>query len=415
MKSPRAFLLELGIAALLLILLGSFGAVYPWGYASAGVLLFGLLFLYPEAVYQARFLPAFSLCCFLASGAWVIYQTFFISVNPEVSQQKLLLWFMSAVVFLLARCLKREALIRMFILLLILGVCVSLYGIFQVETGYEYVLWQKKEAHIGFVTGTYMNRNHYAGFMEMVLGIHLGCFIRALHKRWTGQTLFLTLLLIPSFAGLAKSGSRAGLVFFVIALLLLSLVLIQRAEKKVFLILFLATFSGAAGILMGWGTVSLRFQAAADQMLSLEGRVAAWQNMMLMLKDYALAGTGLGNFRWVFPQYQAGTLPYGWFHAHQDYLELAIEIGLPGLMLLVCGTAYLIFKCLSQTETKDFSTFALAWGAIVGLVSICLHGLTDFNFAIPGQVLIFFLILGGCHRLLDYQKQPLSRSREADG
>jgi|GEM_PF-1369077 len=414
MKSPRAFFLESGIAAFLIVLLGSFGAVYPWGYASAGVLLFGLLFLYPEAVFQVRFLPAFSLYCFLAAGVWVVYQTFFLSLNPDVSRQKLLLWFMSATAFLLARCLKREALIRLFVLLLILGVIVSLYGIFQVETGREHVLWQKKETHLGFVTGTYMNRNHYAGFMEMVLGIHLGCLVRALYKKRKRQALLLTLLLIPSFAGLAKSGSRAGLVFFVLALLLLSFTLIRRAEKKLFLTLFLAIFSGVAGILMGWGTVSLRFQAAADQMLSLEGRVAAWKNMIPMLNDYALTGTGLGNFRWVFPWYQAGTLDYGWFHAHQDYLELAIEIGLPGFVVLVSGTAYLISKCLSQTGSKDFSTFALAWGAIVGLVSLCLHGLTDFNFAIPGQVLIFFLILGGCHRMLDYQKQPLTRPRESN-
>ncbi len=259
-----------------------------------------------------------------------------------------------------------------------------------------------------------MNRTHYAGFLELALGIHLGCFIRAFHQNRTGQTLILTLLLIPSFAGLAKSGSRAGLVFFILAVLLLSLTLIQRAEKKLFLTLFLACFSGIAGILMGWGTVSLRFQAAADQMLSLEGRVAAWQNMIQMLRDYALTGTGLGNFRWVFPWYQAGTLDYGWFHAHQDYLELAIEIGLPGFILLISGTANLIFRCLSQTENKDFSTFALAWGAIVGLISLSLHGLTDFNFAIPGQTLLFFLILGACHRMLDYQKQPLNRPRETD-
>ncbi len=112
MKSPRAVLLESGIAALLIVILGSFGAVYPWGYASAGVLLFSLLFLYPEAVFQARFLPAFSLCCFLAAGAWVMYQTFFLSLHPEVSQQKLLLWLMCAAAFLLARCLKREALVH---------------------------------------------------------------------------------------------------------------------------------------------------------------------------------------------------------------------------------------------------------------------------------------------------------------
>lgn len=414
MKSPRAFFLESGIAAFLVVILGSFGAVYPWGYASAGVLLFSLLFLYPEAIFQARSLPAFSLFCFLASGMWVIYQTYFVSINPEVSQNRLLLWLMSAVAFLLARCLKREALIRLFVLLLTLGVIVSLYGIFQVESGLEHVLWQKKEAHLGFVTGTYMNRNHYAGFMEMVLGIHMGCLVRSIYKGRKKQILLLALLLIPSFSGLAKSGSRAGLVFFILTVLLLSFTLIQRAERKIFLTLFLACFSGIAGVLMGWGTVSLRFQAAADQMLSLEGRVAAWRNMIQMLEDFALTGTGLGNFRWVFPWYQAGTLDYGWFHAHQDYLELALEIGLPGFVLLLSGTAYLIFKCLSQTESKDFSTFALAWGAIVGLVSLSLHGLTDFNFAIPGQTLLFFLILGACHRLLDYQKQPLRRPSEVD-
>lgn len=405
MTSPRAWVLESGIAAILLTGILSFGGVYAWGYGTSAALVFILLMISPETLLDLKSFPRFSLVCLAAAAVWAVLQTFLFSAIPDVSSQKLMQWASCAGAFMIARRLKRDSLLRLLGFLCVLGAVVSLYGIYELLSGREHVLWQAKASHRGYVTGTYLNRNHFAGFMEIVLGVHLGLLVRAIYKRSVPQILSLTILLIPSFAGLAKSGSRAGMACFLAALFLMSFSLIRRAPGKLAFTWILFLCVGASGFFLGWGTVTARFQDAADQMLSLEGRVAAWRNMIPMLRDHALTGAGLGSFQWIFPAYQTQFLDYGWFHAHQDYLELSVELGVPAVFLLMMGIAVLLTRSLCLTSEKDFSTFALVWGCSAGLLSISFHGLSDFNFAIPAQTLLYFIVLGAVCRLLDFQKQ----------
>ncbi len=407
MKSPRAFLLELGILLTLGFAPLSFGAVYGWGYGTLAAIVFSLLILSPLAISEIFSVSIFSRCCLFAAAMWLVCQTVLFSKQKAVSQTELLSWLAAAAIFLLVHRLKREAVLRLWQIFILLGVVVSIYGIFQVATGHESVLWQKKEAHIGFVTGTYLNRNHYAGFMELALGIHLGCLMRAIHKGQPKTALTLMLLLIPSFAGFAKSGSRSAFISFGAALFLLSFFLIRRAEKKTFIILMPIILGCLAGGTLGWNTLTSRLHETAGDLLTLEGRTTAWHSMVPMLQDYFWTGAGLGNFKWVFPLYQEGTLDYGWNHAHQDYLELAIEIGGPAFCVWIAGVAGILAQCLFRTWDKDFSTFALVWGGAAGLIAMSFHGLTDFNFAIPGNVFLFALVLGGIHRLLFFERQTV--------
>ncbi len=411
MKSPRAFLLEIGIFFSLAFAPLSFGAVYGWGYGTLAAAVFGLLFFTPQAFFDFPALPHFSRWGSLAVGLWLVCQTLFFSKLKSVASTEALSWLAAATVFLLMHRLKRDAILRLFQAFILIGALVSIYGLWQVVTGSEWVLWHKKEAHRGFVTGTYLNRNHYAGLMELVLGVHLGCFIRAVHKSQMKTALVLALLWIPSFAGFLKSGSRSGLICFTAALCMLSFFLIHRTGKKTFFILFLIFLGCAGGGILGWNTAAARFQETAGDLMTLEGRLTVWKSMTPMLRDYFWTGIGLGNFKWVFPLYQQATLDYGWSHAHQDYFELAIEMGVPAFVVWIACVMTILGSCFARTESKDFSTFALIWGTAVGLIAISLHGFTDFNFAIPGNVFLFALLLGAAHRLLDFERQTVVREK----
>ena len=125
-----------------------------------------------------------------------------------------------------------------------------------------------------------------------------------------------------------------------------------------------------------------------------EGRV--WSNAYTWdyLEKFPLTGSGGGSYYGVFPNFQPADLPGYYNHAHNDYLEFAVELGLPAACLLlavVVFSAWHALKALSQRRTPLLrgAAFAVlmtvAWGAI--------HSATDFNLQIPANSLTFVTIL----------------------
>lgn len=406
MTSSRPALLEACAALILITSAVLFGGVYAWCYAGIAAAAFTLLFIFPEAVTDPKLTPAPPQLMVLGVLLYVVLQTFFLSKVPEVSKEHLLQWSSCLIIFLTVRKLGRGSVLRILVLTGVLGALISLYGIFETLTFREHVLWHSKEAHRGFVTGTYFNRNHYAGLMEMAIPLQLAYLIRSVSKRSLAQTMTFLILLIPSFAGLALSGARTAMTCLLLSALLLSLPLMRRfGEVSPLSRLFLPLLLGVSGLLWGWDTVSSRFSQAVFQLHSLEGRVAVWEQMAAILRDYGIRGAGLGTFGWIFPAYQPASLDYAWLHAHQDYLELAVEIGIPAAAVIVLAAGWLMVHVLTKACASDFSTYVLIWGCCAGLLSLSLHGLMDFNLALPGQTVVFFSVLAAALRLSDFERK----------
>jgi O-antigen ligase len=193
-----------------------------------------------------------------------------------------------------------------------------------------------------------------------------------------------------------------------------SLFLWKKNVKGWFALLFILLACLGAGAALGWSTLSARFLEFGASLKTLDGRLIAWHDMIPMLRRYALTGTGLGNFQWVFPAYQSDRLLYGWQHAHNDYLELAAELGVPAAAVLITSFLSLWGASLSQADRKDFSSFVLVLGGLAGAGSVALHGFSDFNFAIPANAMTFVLILGLVTRLLQFNRQKILIKKNYD-
>jgi len=126
-----------------------------------------------------------------------------------------------------------------------------------------------------------------------------------------------------------------------------------------------------------------------------------------MIRESFWTGVGLGNFQWVFPLFQPAKLIYGWDHAHNDYLEMAAELGIPAASLLILFFAGLWIHVLQQADRKDFSSFVLILGGLTGMGALVLHGFTDFNFSIPANQMCFVLIAGLVTRLLQFERHKI--------
>ena len=141
-----------------------------------------------------------------------------------------------------------------------------------------------------------------------------------------------------------------------------------------------------------------RFKLDEGYLSSVTGRLWAWQDAGRMLGDYFLIGTGLGGFERVFAHYQSARLLMGWAHAHQDYIELANELGFPFFILWLSAWISFGFRARMAFESRK-GVGCLAGGISVGLVSMVIHGLMDFNFAIPANAFLWIFMAGCLERL----------------
>lgn len=398
-------LLEAGLLAFILFASVCFGAVHRWAFMSASAWIFMLLVFYPGAVFCLRDLPRIFVFPMTAVFSWIVIQFFWVSPCPQATLSKGILWVTGTLVFLLTQVLSRNQLIRMMVVLGIAGAIQTIYGMFEVVSGREMVLWQAKGVHAGYVTGTFMNRNHFAGFMELVTGIQLGLSLRFFHKKQYVLGGLGILMLAVTLAGIVQSGSRLGLLGLSISIFIYTLMLMQKSlRSRMFFILFLI-LSALIALYSGWEIVRARFGELEDQWMTLEGRLTAWQSAAGLIRDRWATGIGLGNFKWIFPAYQSPELIQGWHYLHQDYLELAAELGLPAFVLFLASLIFLGVHCLQKADRSDLSSFALVWGAMIGLTALSIHGFFDFNFAIPSNAWVFFFIFGAIFRLNRFERK----------
>lgn len=201
------------------------------------------------------------------------------------------------------------------------------------------------------VSGTFANRNHYALFLA------LGCVLapawaletqrlgwaNALAMAW-GLTLFFVMLLLVT-------GSRAGLLLGAIAIvigLILTREAIQRRLRHAPRWLLPVMVFGAFGLVAGAVALSLGAgHAEALERLLAPGegedmRSRAFPTVMAMIRDYLPLGSGAGGFDTVFRIHEPfNLLKRTYFnHAHNDFLEIVLDTGLPGLALLVAAVGW---------------------------------------------------------------------------
>lgn len=130
--------------------------------------------------------------------------------------------------------------------------------------------------------------------------------------------------------------------------------------------------------------------------ISLAGRVEIWNRALYAIQDVPFTGWGLGTFRevlWLL--YPLFTIPPGTdlAHAHNVFLQVALDAGLPGLV------AYLALLCVAgvvgwRVARRDEALRPLALGLLAGLVALHVYGLTDA--LAPGSKpgLTFWMALG---------------------
>jgi O-antigen ligase len=339
-----------------------------------------------------------------------------LSVDPFATRGALLKSVAYAALFFLTLTLvnSRRRALTLVRSLAYMAVVISTYAVFMHVTGarMEYLGWTFD--HGSQASGTFVNRNHFAGYLEMTLALGIGLLIAGLTdrraetwKRFLAYTIdwilspkmVLRLALCILVIALTTTHSRMGNSAFFSSLLIsgvIGIVLSKHAPRNTVVLLASLVVIDLAIVGSWFGVEKLAQRLEETTVGEVQSREEPAVYAIGIIKDYPVAGSGPGSFYSVFPRYRVASLDgnFYWDHAHNDYFEIASESGVAGLAIL--GVFVLLsLKAAVQAQwlRRDPLMRGLSFACIMGVTAILIHSWVDFNLQIPANAMYFMVLL----------------------
>lgn len=319
------------------------------------------------------------------------------------------------------------------------GVFEALYGSAKSLTGLEFGFFGR-EVDRSVAIGTFVNRNHLAGLLEMTLAVGVGLLIAGRFsspggnwRDWLrGAATFLLsdkaplrIAVVIMAIGLVLTRSRMGNAGFAISLSVTGAVYLLLARSSKFSSgLVLAILSSIVlvdlvivGSYFGIEEVAQRLEQTT--VAEASNRVDLYDYAVPYVLDYLPFGAGAGSFVASFLPYGGAEVVIPYDHAHNDYLEFLGEWGIVGWLpmalavLLSLGAAGFALR-----ERHDSLLRAIGFGSFMGIVALLIHSFVDFNLQIPANAGFFTVLLamGWLARYMPiHHHKHASRQSEVDG
>jgi O-antigen ligase len=394
-------LLRIGICALVAFAVLAHGAVEDWAKAvlETGA---GLLFLFWSALfYRAQdddhevvlspLLPPLILLAVVALAQLLLHAT---ASAYDTRMDLGLLLACAILLFLATQAFRYSDDWRGFLwFIMIFGFLVAIFGILQQVTFNGKLYWFREMRYGGIPFGPYVNRNHFAGFAELIIPVALVPLIlgKVRKERWYLVAIFG---LLP-ISALFLSASRGGVVSFGVEVGVLALLMLlrrtggQRALTGgivLLMALLLVSWLGVKQVLERFTSLQ-SLEVTSGKRASM--RLDTWHIFL----DHPWTGTGLGTLQAVFPAYETNYDGKIVNHTHNDYLEGLAETGIAGGLCCAAFLGILYFVSLRQLLQRDkpFAA-ALHLSGFVGCSGFLVHSLVDFNLHIPANAILFLLM-----------------------
>ncbi len=425
-----------------------FGSNRPWAYLLLCVLVFGLglavvvqalrtgmsldgglrshrlalLILLGVPVWmsvQALPLPA-SLVTWLSPGAAELWRVagvdngwLTLSLEPGETQQMALLGWAYWLFFVLSLLLvdSGRRLRRTLAVIVGCGVFQALYGSLMTLSGLEFGFFVENVTSVGNANGTFINRNHLAGYLEMSLAIGIGLLVASLNQEssrsWRqhlrslldtmlGPKMRLRIYLALMVIALVLTRSRMGNTAFFVSLPLCGFLMLalQRRLTPGPILLFASLLLVDVIIVGQWFGFDEVVERLESTSMVRENRDEVARDGMAMVGDFWLAGTGAGTFYSAYPRYRGSDVTSFNDHAHNDYVEFAATFGLIGSVPLALSVLLAMGTSIRTLyRRRNPLAIGAAFAALMGILSLLIHSAVDFNLQIPANALLFVFLL----------------------
>ncbi len=390
-----------GVFGLLLFGPVAFGAVEPWSIfvMEAGSVLLFLLWIGKQVLegeMKIRWNPLFlPMGVFgLLVGAQLVFHR---SAYPHDTVSLALLYVAYAILcFLAAQSLFRGSQARtLTVIFLLYGSAMASFALIQGISSNDKLYWIRQPRSGGWIYGPYVNHNHYAGLMEMLIPIPLVLALSRLASTKTRNTAAAAAALMVSTIFL--SGSRGGMLAIAAELVILAILLVKQ-KRGLRTAIGLGVFLVIVVVLLTWvggGELSRRLSPSSPSHSELSTDIRKYINrdgIRMFLKKPVL-GWGLGAFPVVYPQFRTFYTNFFVNEAHNDYLQLLVEMGLLGFATMIWFLVTLYTRAMKKIKNWSGEiSGAVTLACVLGLSGILVHSFVDFNLQIPANAALFYVL-----------------------
>ena len=316
----------------------------------------------------------------------------------------------------------------------VFGFFLAIFGLTQSFTSPDKIYWMR-ELPQSQAFGPFINRHHFAGYMELALALPLGLvFTGAIEKEKKFIYLFAAGLMSVA---LIMTNSRGGIISLVAEILFLvaTMGLRRRHRKKhktresegrppriksaamkagLALALIVALFGGV--VLLGGEDALTRVVGSVNTDDPTTGRAHFWGVTVDIIKTHPWIGTGLGAFGVVYTGYDSRNGMYRLEQAHNDYLQTLSDGGIIGALLGLFFIVNLFRMGFTRRDSRDDFRRGVATGAMAGCFAVLVHSFFDFTLHTPANALLFLVLaalatMNG--RVEDVQSRRTKRPRRS--
>ncbi len=312
------------------------------------------------------------------------------------------------VLLIAAESVRAEDTRRIFALaMIVFGTLYAFFALAQELTSNGKIFWIHSPRFHGTIYGSYVNRDHYAGLMEMLVPIPLVLAVG--HVLKGGKRALVGFCAVLMATTIFLSGSRGGMIAFVLETVLFAALTFGRRRSPraalgsvavCVLILAFLTFLGKVQVLGRLGDLGpdIRLDMAKDS--------------LRMFYHRPVLGWGLGTFPTVYPRYRSFYSNLFINEAHNDYAQLLVEAGLLGFGLMLWFLAQVYRHGLPTSRRWEFKwDGALSLAALLGCTGILVHSFVDFNLQIPANAALFYVLCALAASELSPASSHLRRSQ----
>lgn len=295
----------------------------------------------------------------------------------------------------------------------IIGVTVSGIALGAVQRAGSEAAYPYEVTNYGMATGFFSNANHMATLLMTAIPFAAALYLVARAKSRSAQHRSGLLVLLAGAAGvlivgIAINGSLAGLGLSVSVLAASGLMLLSRKRKIPAWSLVPVALLTLAAVLVIFSRPLGNNLTAADAGNIAVSRQTSFANTLSAAADYFPIGSGIGTFNVIYPMYEdpvSLTTTYV-NHAHSDFLEILLETGVAGVVLLGLFLFWWCRRTIAIWRSEEVDQFARA--ATVATAAIMAHSLVDY----PLRTAAISAVFAACCALM---AEPRGFVRQRDG
>lgn len=399
-SSPRRRLILFSAVGLLMFCPLAFGTVDPWSIfvlqtTSVVLLVVWALDQMRSSRVNVRWNPLFPPAIAFA-GLMCIQLLPGVSAYWHATFSQLLLYVSYGILcFLLAQTITSSREVRTLgTALVIYGSSVAMFAVMQNLSAPTKLYWLITPRFGGWIYGPYVNHNHYAGLMEMLIpaplvfafsrfGNQRDRWIAALAAAFMAATIFL-------------SGSRGGMIAFAVEIGIFLIFVFREHQKQNIAILLGAFLSISLAMIIWTGGHEVKARMATFAVdkpsdLATDIRLQIDRDILQMFRERPALGWGQGTFAEVYPRFRSFYTDSVVNAAHNDLLQVLTETGIAGFGIMIWFLVITLRNALrksSKWASNLNGTVAVA--ALIGISGILVHSLVDFNMQVPANAALFY-------------------------